>query len=85
VTALAGAASATLSTTASTLDCIEDVLCRLGWNGRVRLAIGWPHPSYAASEEQHDDDNQQHPDNARGAITIGMIAPGGQTSQQEHD
>ena len=38
VTALAGAVSATLSTMASTLDCIKDELYRLGWNGRVRLA-----------------------------------------------
>ena len=37
VAALAGAASATLSTTASTLDCIEDGLYRLEWNRRVRL------------------------------------------------
>ena len=40
VTALAGAVSATLSTMASTLHCIEDVLYRLGCHGRVRLAIG---------------------------------------------
>ena len=40
VTALAGAASATLSAMASTLDCIEDVLYRLGCHGRVRLATG---------------------------------------------
>jgi hypothetical protein len=40
VTALAGAASATLSAMASTLDCIEGVLYRLGCHGRVRLAAG---------------------------------------------
>jgi len=40
VTALAGAASATLSTMASTLDCIKDGLDRLECHGRVRLATG---------------------------------------------
>ena len=38
VTALAGATSATLSTMASTLDCIEDGLYRSEWNRRMRLA-----------------------------------------------
>ena len=38
VTALAGATSATLSTMASTLGCIEDGLYRLECNRRVRLA-----------------------------------------------
>ena len=40
VAALAGAANATLSTMASTLNCSEDGLYRLGWQGRVRLAMG---------------------------------------------
>jgi len=40
VTALAGAANATLSTMASTLDCMEDVLYRLECYGRVRLTSG---------------------------------------------
>src|SRR5262245_16932774 len=43
-----------------------------------------PSPSESAGEEQHDEDNQQHPGEARGPIAIGVIAPVGQPAKQEH-
>src|SRR6266705_558476 len=41
-------------------------------------------PSESASEKEHDEDNHQHPGEARGTIAIRVIAPAGQTSKQAH-
>jgi hypothetical protein len=40
--------------------------------------------SETAGEEQYDKDNAEHSDDARGPITIRVIAPVGQPAEQKH-
>jgi hypothetical protein len=56
---------------------------------RDRITV-YPPPSprrcsESAGEEQHEEDNGQHPGETRGRVAIGVIAKVGQTSYQEQN
>jgi hypothetical protein len=48
------------------------------------MAVRCSAPLDSAQQEQIQDDNQYHPDDARGTLTVRVIASAAQAAKEEH-